>query len=100
MKKRNQKKLDKVQAGDAEAKYRSNVRRGLEESRPANENDVLEEPGGRQYIIIDGKKAYVDLLVAETFLINPNPEVYTEVEHIDGDMSNNAASNLRWIKKK
>ncbi|KAB4163687.1 hypothetical protein GAQ05_21155, partial [Bacteroides uniformis] len=23
----------------------------------------------------------------------------TEVEHIDGDMSNNAADNLRWIKK-
>ena len=58
---------------------------------------------GRQtadsYIIIGGEKAYVDLLVAETFLVNPDPKAYTEVEHIDGDMSNNAADNLRWIKK-
>lgn len=44
------------------------------------------------------KKVYVDVLVAETFLTNPNPEIYTEVEHIDGDMSNNAAVNLRWVK--
>ena len=29
-----------------------------------------------------------------------NPELYMEVEHIDGDMSNNSTRNLRWIKKK
>ena len=60
---------------------------------------VLEESDGRQYVLIDGKKVYVDILVAETFIINPDPSVYTEVEHIDGDMSNNAASNLRWVKR-
>lgn len=60
---------------------------------------IYEEANGRQYIITGGEKAYVDLLVAETFLVNPDPKVYTEVEHIDGDMSNNAASNLRWIKR-
>ena len=60
---------------------------------------VFGEANGRQYIIIGGEKAYVDLLVAETFLVNPDPKAYTEVEHIDGDMSNNAADNLRWIKK-
>ncbi len=58
------------------------------------------EANGRQFIIIDGVKVYVDIMVAETFLINPDPDVYTEVEHIDGNMFNNAASNLRWIKKK
>lgn len=58
------------------------------------------EANGRQFIIIDGVKVYVDIMVAETFLINPDPDVYTEVEHIDGNMFNNAADNLRWIKKK
>ncbi len=67
-----------------------------------NENSVrmFEETNGRQYIIIEGEKAYVDLLAAKTFLYNPNPEIYTEVEHIDGDMSNNAAANLRWVTDK
>lgn len=70
-------------------------------NKKTNDSEVFiyEEANGRQYIIIGGEKAYVDLLVAETFLVNPDPKSYTEVEHIDGDMSNNAASNLRWIKK-
>ena len=93
-------------------KYRlwSDVRKSLEKgdsciapAMPSSANrgnvPVFGEANGRQYIIIGGEKAYVDLLVAETFLVNPDPKVYTEVEHIDGDMSNNAASNLRWIKK-
>lgn len=54
----------------------------------------------RENIIINNKKVYPDFLVARTFLPNMNPELYTEVEHIDGDMSNNSTRNLRWIKKK
>ena len=93
-------------------KYRlwSDVRKSLEKggsrtglAMPSSANGgnvpVFGEANGRQYIIIGGEKAYVDLLVAETFLVNPDPKAYTEVEHIDGDMSNNAAYNLRWIKK-
>lgn len=93
-------------------KYRlwSDVRKSLEKggsrtglAMPSSANGgnvpVFGEANGRQYIIIGGEKAYVDLLVAETFLVNPDPKAYTEVEHIDGDMSNNAADNLRWIKK-
>lgn len=56
------------------------------------------EANGRVYVILDGKKFYVDFLVAKTFLINQDPTVYTEVEHIDGNISNNAADNLRWVK--
>lgn len=61
---------------------------------------VMKEEDGRQYIIINNKKVYPDLLVTRTFLPNMNPKLYTEVEHIDGDMSNNSTRNLRWIKKK
>ena len=92
-------------------KYRlwSDVRKSLEKvpctgpampsSAKGGNVPVFGEANGRQYIIIGGEKAYVDLLVAGTFLVNPDPKAYTEVEHIDGDMSNNAADNLRWIKK-
>ena len=88
----------------------SDVRKSLEKvpctgpAMPSSSNvgnvPVFGEANGRQYIIISGEKAYVDLLVAETFLVNPDPDVYTEVEHVDGNMFNNAASNLRWIKKR
>ena len=69
---------------------------------PEDLSDVLimNEADGRQYIIINNEQIYPDLLVARTFLPNMNPELYTEVEHIDGDISNNSARNLRWIKKK
>lgn len=38
---------------------------------------------------------YVDRLVAETYIPNELSN-YLEVEHIDGDLSNNHVSNLRW----
>ena len=37
----------------------------------------------------------VHILVASTFL--PNPNNYTNVLHIDGNKINNNCTNLRWI---
>lgn len=43
------------------------------------------------------KRLYVHRVVASSFL--PNPELKKEVNHIDGDRSNNALSNLEWVTR-
>ena len=53
---------------------------------------------GRNYVIIEGKKFFVDIAVASTFLPNPDPSRYTRVEHIDGDLGNDDVRNLRWVE--
>lgn len=40
---------------------------------------------------------YVHRLVAETFI--PNPNNYSEIDHIDRNKSNNHVSNLRWCSR-
>lgn len=43
-------------------------------------------------------KKYIHRLVAETFV--PNPNNYSEVNHIDENKSNNKAINLEWCTRK
>ncbi len=43
------------------------------------------------------KSYLVHRLVAQTFI--PNPMNYPEVDHIDGNKSNNHVSNLRWVDR-
>ena len=42
---------------------------------------------------------YIHRLVAELFVINPQPELFTEVDHIDGNPHNNKATNLQWTNR-
>ena len=39
----------------------------------------------------------VHRMVAETWIPNPNPDYYTQVNHIDGDKDNNSVENLEWV---
>lgn len=46
----------------------------------------------------DGRreKARLHRLIAQCFVDNPNPDVFDEVNHIDGNKNNNHADNLEW----
>lgn len=58
--------------------------------------------GGREQVGLsrEGRRtmAYVSRLVASAFV--PNPDLLPDVEHINGDQSDDRACNLRWIEHK
>ena len=48
-------------------------------------------------ITYSGKRNFsIHRLVAYTFIININKDLYTDANHIDGDKCNNSAYNLEW----
>ena len=62
---------------------------------------------GSYYLIINVSdingsiKSYsIHRLVAMHFCDNPNPELFTEVNHIDENKQNNIYSNLEWCDRK
>lgn len=42
------------------------------------------------------RNRFVHQLVADHFIPNPNPECFNQINHIDGDPTNNHVSNLEW----
>ena len=42
------------------------------------------------------KRSWVARLVAEAFVFNPNPDIFTQVNHKDENKTNNNSDNLEW----
>ena len=42
---------------------------------------------------------YLHRMMAKTFVPNPDPAVFTDVDHLDGNKHNNLPHNLEWVTK-
>lgn len=59
--------------------------------------------GYKQVILIDNNKRItktVHRLVAETFIVNTNSDIYTQINHKDENRTNNNVENLEWCSAK
>ncbi len=78
--------------------------KSLNYSRTGKENIMKPQDNGNGYKFVrlskngeNPKPVYIHRLVAENWIDNPLPDVFTEINHIDENRSNNRVENLEWI---
>lgn len=98
--------LGRVRSYDREVKCRGNSKRIIKGKilSPSRHGKVCKD--GSYYLhvgLTDFNKTtkYITIhrLVALAFCPNSNPELYTEVNHIDENKHNNQANNLEWCSR-
>lgn len=58
-------------------------------------NEYLDE---RNTVLIEGKKYYIDKLVAIAFKVKGHNEIKNKLLHLDQDISNDNVDNLKWVR--
>ena len=56
------------------------------------------DANGYKFILVDSRKLYVHRAVALAFIGIPN-DLRSEVNHLDGNRSNNESHNLEWVNR-
>lgn len=71
----------------------------IESTRHWHKGTILKQHNdkdGYKQISFRGKTIRIHQLVLQTFRPNPDPKIYTQVNHIDENKANNKLSNLEW----